>query len=83
MEVPILSPVVGQMLVEVSARAVCRTDLHAVDGELPNPKLPLVPGEIVGRIAALGEAVTNFKIGERVGIPWLGWTGGACRFCQS
>jgi propanol-preferring alcohol dehydrogenase len=74
----------GQVLVKVSACAVCRTDLHVVDGELPNPKLPLVPGhEVVGRIAALGEGVTHFKSGERVGIPWLGWTCGACRFCDS
>ena len=64
----------GQVLVKVSAGAVCRTDLHLVDGGLPKPKLPLVPGhEIVGRIAALGEGVTNFKIGERLGILWLGW----------
>jgi propanol-preferring alcohol dehydrogenase len=74
----------AQVLVKVSACAVCRTDLHVVDGELPKPKLPLVPGhEIIGRIAALGEGVTHFKIGERVGIPWLGWTCGKCRFCDS
>lgn len=78
------TPGVGQVLVKVSACAVCRTDLHVVDGELPNPKLPLVPGhEIVGRVAALGEGVTRFKAGERVGIPWLGWTCGECHFCRS
>lgn len=78
------TPGVGQVLVKVSACAVCRTDLHVVDGELPNPKLPLVPGhEIVGRVAALGEGVTRFKAGERVGISWLGWTCGECHFCRS
>ena len=78
------TPGVGQVLVKVSACAVCRTDLHVVDGELPNPKLPLVPGhEIVGRVAALGEGVTSFKAGERVGISWLGWTCGECHFCRS
>jgi len=72
-ELPVPRPVGGQVFVKVNACAVCRTDLHVVDGELPNPKLPLVPGhEIVGRIAAMGEDVTNFKVGERVGIPWLG-----------
>ena len=78
------TPGVGQVLVKVSACAVCRTDLHVVDGELPNPKLPLVPGhEIVGRVAALGEGVTRFKAGERVGISWLAWTCGECHFCRS
>jgi len=82
MQVP--RPAAGQALVKVNACAVCRTDLHIVEGELPKPKLPLMPGhEIVGRIAALGEGVTNFKIGERVGIPWLGWTCGECHFCRS
>jgi propanol-preferring alcohol dehydrogenase len=77
-------PAFGQLLVKVSACGVCRTDLHVVDGELPKPKLPLVPGhEIVGRVAALGEGVTGFKAGERVGIPWLGWTCGQCLFCCS
>jgi alcohol dehydrogenase, propanol-preferring len=71
-------------LVRVLACAVCRTDLHVVDGELPNPKLPLIPGhEIVGRIVAVGAAVDGFKDGERVGIPWLGWTCGECPFCRS
>lgn len=72
------------MLVKVSECAVCRTDLHVVNGESPNPKLPLVPGQqIVGRVAALGEGVTSFKADERVGISWLGWTCGECHFCRS
>ena len=71
----------GQVLVEVAACALCRTDLHLVDGELPEPKLPLVPGhQIVGRAISGGE---RFAAGERVGIPWLGWTCGECRFCRS
>jgi len=69
-------------LIKVSACAVCRTDLHVVDGELPIPKLPLVPGhEIIGRIEHLGENVTQLKIGDRVGVPWLGWTCGNCESC--
>jgi len=73
---------VGQVLVRVSACAVCRTDLHVVDGELANPKLPLIPGhEIVGRVVKTGEGVARFKVGDRVGIPWLGWTCGECRYC--
>jgi alcohol dehydrogenase, propanol-preferring len=77
-------PARGEVLVKVATCAVCRTDLHVVDGELPHPKLPLIPGhEIVGKVEALGEGVSQFKIGERVGIPWLGWTCGQCRFCQS
>jgi propanol-preferring alcohol dehydrogenase len=72
----------GQILVKVLACGVCRTDLHVVDGELPNPKLPLIPGhEIVGQVEALGEGVTQFQVGQRVGIPWLGHTCGACGFC--
>src|SRR5690242_5868336 len=83
-ELPTPQPADGQVLVRVNACAVCRTDLHVVDGELAKPKLPLVPGhEIVGRIEELGPGVSQFKIGERVGIPWLGWTCGECRFCRS
>ena len=83
-EVPVPSPGPGQLLLRVRACAVCRTDLHVVDGELPEPKLPLVPGhEIVGTVAALGEGVEGFAEGERVGVPWLGWTCGACRYCRS
>jgi propanol-preferring alcohol dehydrogenase len=74
----------GQVLVEVGACAVCRTDLHIVDGELTEPKLPLVPGhEIVGRIARVGSHVDAFKPGDRVGIPWMGWTCGACDHCRA
>jgi alcohol dehydrogenase, propanol-preferring len=81
---PTPSPQKGELLVRVSACAVCRTDLHVVDGELPHPKLPLIPGhEIVGRVVEVGPGVTNFTLGERVGIPWLGWTCGQCEFCRS
>ncbi|MBM3884101.1 MAG: zinc-dependent alcohol dehydrogenase family protein [Verrucomicrobia bacterium] len=74
----------GQVLVHVAACAVCRTDLHVLDGELPDPKLPLILGhEIVGRVVALGGGVRGLGIGERVGIPWLGWTCGDCGFCRS
>jgi propanol-preferring alcohol dehydrogenase len=77
-------PGANEVLIQVRACAVCRTDLHVVDGELPNPKLPLVPGhEIVGVIVEKGECVERFKIGERVGVPWLGWTCGECEFCRS
>ncbi|HZD24712.1 MAG TPA: zinc-dependent alcohol dehydrogenase family protein [Alphaproteobacteria bacterium] len=73
----------GQVLIEVGACAVCRTDLHVVDGELPDPQLPIVPGhEIVGRVAALGTGVERFAVGERVGVPWLGWTCGECAYCR-
>jgi propanol-preferring alcohol dehydrogenase len=79
---PSITP--GQLLIRVSACAVCRSDLHIVDGELPDPKLPLIPGhEIVGRIEQLGRDVKNFAEGERVGIPWLGWTCGECKFSRS
>jgi propanol-preferring alcohol dehydrogenase len=74
----------GQVLLRVTACAVCRTDLHIVDGDLPRPKLPLVPGhEIVGTIAGTGPGVVRLSPGERVGIPWLGWTCDACAFCRS
>jgi propanol-preferring alcohol dehydrogenase len=78
------SPELGpkQIRVAVAACGVCRTDLHIVDGELPNPKLPVVPGhEVVGRVIAAGSDVTRFGIGDRVGIPWLGWTCGHCGYC--
>jgi propanol-preferring alcohol dehydrogenase len=72
-----------QVLVKVAACAVCRTDLHVVNGELPNPKLPLVPGhEIVGVVLEKGERARRFKGGDRVGIPWLAWTCGECSFCR-
>jgi propanol-preferring alcohol dehydrogenase len=71
----------GQVLLDVHACAVCRTDLHVVDGELPRPKLPLVPGhQIVGRVLSGGD---RFSPGDRVGVPWLGWTDGTCRYCRS
>lgn len=74
----------GELLIEIAACGVCRTDLHVVDGELPRPKLPIVPGhEIVGRVAAVGEGVRGFALGERVGVPWLGWTCGVCPYCRT
>src|SRR5213592_422352 len=74
----------GQLLVRVFACAVCRTDLHIVDDELPEPKLPLIPGhEIVGRVEKVGHDAKKFREGDRVGIPWLGWTCGRCKFCRS
>jgi propanol-preferring alcohol dehydrogenase len=85
LELPDPEPGAGQVLLEVHACAVCRTDLHVVDGELPRPKLPLVPGhQIVGHVLASGEAGgSRFDVGERVGVPWLGWTDGTCRYCRS
>src|SRR5665647_2520526 len=80
--VPLAGP--GELLVEVKACGVCRTDLHVVDGELPHPQLPIVPGhEVVGRVAAIGAGVAGFAIGERVGVPWLGATCGVCPYCRS
>ena len=77
-------PAAGEILIEIEACGVCRTDLHVVDGELPHPKLPIVPGhEIVGRVAALGAGVSGFRVGERVGVPWLGATCGVCPYCCS
>lgn len=77
-------PPQGEILVEIAACGVCRTDLHVVDGELPHPKLPIVPGhEIVGRVAAVGEGVSGFAPGQRVGVPWLGATCGVCSYCRS
>jgi propanol-preferring alcohol dehydrogenase len=71
-------------LLQVLACAVCRTDLHVVDGELPNPKLPLIIGhEIVARVVALGEGARMLAVGQRVGVPWLGWTCGECFYCRS
>jgi alcohol dehydrogenase, propanol-preferring len=82
-ETAIPSPAAGQVLVEVLACGVCRTDLHVVDGELPHPKLPIVPGhEIVGRVAAVGAGVSGFAIGERIGVPWLARTCGICPYCR-
>lgn len=80
------APSVGEndVLIRVEACGVCRTDLHVVDGELPNPQLPVIPGhEIVGRIIQLGSRVDTFQLGERVGVPWLGSTCGQCHYCRS
>src|SRR5271163_4433313 len=83
-DVPRPKPGDGKVLIRVSACAVCRTDLHVVDGELPNPKQPLIPGhEVVGRVAELGPKAARFRLGDRVGVPWLGWTCGTCSFCLS
>jgi alcohol dehydrogenase, propanol-preferring len=74
----------GQVLLRVHCCAVCRTDLHVVDGELPEPKLPLIPGhQIVGTVEKIGGHAERFTVGERVGVPWLGWTDGECRYCLS
>jgi propanol-preferring alcohol dehydrogenase len=81
-ELPDREPGPHEIRVKVLACGVCRTDLHVVDGELPNPRLPIIPGhEIVGRIDALGSAVADLSLGERVGIPWLGHTDGTCPYC--
>lgn len=78
------SPGPGEIRVKVTACGVCRTDLHVVDGELPHPKSPIIPGhEIVGRIDALGAGVDGLRIGERVGVPWLGHTCGVCPYCAA
>src|SRR4051812_7424274 len=74
----------GQVLLQVRACAVCRTDLHVLEGELEQPKLPLVPGhEIVGVVVETGPGVERFKAGDRVGVPWLGWTCGVCQYCRT
>ncbi|MDF0543890.1 zinc-dependent alcohol dehydrogenase family protein [Sphingobium sp. H39-3-25] len=81
---PDRSPGPGEIRVKVSACAVCRTDLHVVDGDLPNPVLPIIPGhEIVGRIDAIGEGVEGLGLGDRVGIPWLGHSCGVCSYCTA
>jgi alcohol dehydrogenase, propanol-preferring len=78
-------PAKGQLLVRIATCAVCRTDLHVIDGELPDPKLPLIPGhQIVGYVEEVGpEIPSSFAIGDRVGVPWLGWTDGECVYCRS
>jgi alcohol dehydrogenase, propanol-preferring len=81
---PLPEPAAGEVQLAVYACAVCRTDLHVVDGELPNPKLPLIIGhEIVGRVTRLGDGVLGLSVGERVGVPWIGWTCGECSFCRA
>ncbi|MEG3437359.1 zinc-dependent alcohol dehydrogenase family protein [Pannus brasiliensis CCIBt3594] len=83
-EIPVPEPKPGQVLLKITACGICRTDLHIVDGELTEPKLPLIPGhQIVGRVVALGEGVNRFAIGQRVGVPWLGSTCHHCRYCRS
>ena len=83
-ERPLSAPQAGEILLAVAACGVCRTDLHVVDGELSDPKLPLVPGhEIVGRVAAIGPGVAGFAVGQRIGVPWLGRTCGICAYCRS
>jgi alcohol dehydrogenase, propanol-preferring len=83
-DVPAPKPEAGQVLVRVLACGVCRTDLHVVDGELRDPKLPLIPGhQIVGEVVETGEHVERFAPGYRVGVPWLGWICGRCRYCLS
>lgn len=80
--VAVPTPGSEEVLLEVSACGVCRTDLHLVDGELPDAPLPIIPGhQIVGRIVALGEGVDDLNVGDRIGVPWLGWTCGSCRYC--
>src|SRR5579862_4044768 len=81
---PLPEPSSEEVLIQVKACGVCRTDLHVVDGELTSPKLPLVPGhEIVGTVIALGSAAQRYRVGDRVGVPWLGWTCGRCEYCLS
>ena len=83
-EVPLPEPGEGQLLLRVHCCAVCRTDLHVVDGELPHPRLPLIPGhQIVGTVEKIGGHAGSFAVGDRVGVPWLGWTDGECRYCLS
>jgi propanol-preferring alcohol dehydrogenase len=83
-DLPDHEPRPGQLLLAVRACGVCRTDLHILDGELDKPKLPLVPGhQIVGTVTAAGEGAERFAPGDRVGVPWLGWTDGDCRYCRS
>jgi alcohol dehydrogenase, propanol-preferring len=83
-DVPTPEPGPGQLRIRVAACGICRTDLHIVDGDLTEPKLPLVPGhQIVGSVEGLGEGAQRFSSGDRVGVPWLGWTCGECRYCLS
>jgi propanol-preferring alcohol dehydrogenase len=82
-EVPVPRPGEGQVLVKVSTCGVCRTDLHVLDGDLTEPKLPLILGhQIVGTVMWLGEGVNRFELGQRIGVPWLGYTDGTCRYCH-
>ena len=82
-ELPDRQPGQGEIRVKVGACGVCRTDLHVVDGELPHPRIPIIPGhEIVGRVDAIGSGVEGLAMGQRVGIPWLGYTCGVCPYCK-
>lgn len=82
-QVPNPIPSNDEVLIKIQACAICRTDLHIFDGELPNPKIPLILGhQIVGTVIGLGKNVTKFQIGERVGVPWLGYTCGTCQYCK-
>jgi propanol-preferring alcohol dehydrogenase len=82
-EIPRPEPGPEQVLIRVASCGVCRTDLHVVDGDLPDPKIPIVPGhEIVGSVVAIGEGVSRFATGQRVGVPWLGYSCGGCRYCS-
>src|SRR4030095_3791807 len=77
-------PAPGQLVVTVLACGVCRTDLHVVDGDLPSPAIPIIPGhEIVGRVEGVGSGVSGFAPGDRVGIPWLGYSCGECEYCRA
>jgi alcohol dehydrogenase, propanol-preferring len=83
-ELPVPRPGAGEALIAVHACGLCRTDLHVVDGELTEPRLPLIPGhQIIGEVAELGEGPGHLAIGDRVGVPWLGWTCGVCRYCRT
>lgn len=83
-DMPVPKPGAQEVLIKVHACGVCRTDLHVVDGELEHPVLPLVPGhEIVGTVREIGSGVTSLKVGDRIGVPWLGWTCGTCVYCKS
>jgi propanol-preferring alcohol dehydrogenase len=83
-DLPAPDPGEGELLLKVHACGVCRTDLHIVDGELPDPVLPIIPGhQIVGTVERAGSGAARFAIGDRLGVPWLGWTDGTCRFCRS
>jgi alcohol dehydrogenase, propanol-preferring len=83
-DVPIPGPAEGQVLIRVRACGLCRTDLHVVDGELTHPKLPLIPGhQIIGEVVETRAPAEDLRVGERVGVPWLGWTCGVCRYCRA
>jgi len=82
-ELPVPEPAAGEVLIRVRACAVCRTDLHVVDGELPDPKQPIIPGhEVVGVVEALGSGARRFAVGDRIGVPWLGRACGVCKYCR-